>query len=87
MQTKFNIGERVYIYDLTKGAVEGVITSIFIKGIPTFVEGRRIPNTVTVIPPRYTIEDSGCQYLDVNEKDVFRTKKELVIEMTRRLNE
>lgn len=87
METKFNIGERVYIYDLTKGAVEGVITSIFIKGTTTFVEGRRQPFSITVTPPRYTIEDSGCQYLDVNEKDVFRTKKELVIEMTRRLNE
>jgi hypothetical protein len=85
MQTKFNIGEVVYIYDITKGIVEGIITQIHTQAqLQHRDSGYPIALNYTT---RYTIESATHEYDYEPEHTIYRSRKELTEVMFKMLKE
>ena len=85
MKTKFDIGEVVYIYDITKGIVEGIITQIHTQAqLQHRDSGYPIALNYTT---RYTIESATHEYDYEPEHCIYKSRTELAKAMIAQLKD
>lgn len=83
MQTKFNIGDTVYIYDITDGIVEGVVTQIYVQSHKQYKQDESV--LILSYSTTYSVENRKAEYIDIPEHVIYRTRKELAETITRNL--
>lgn len=83
MQTKFNIGDTVYIYDITDGIIEGVVTQIYVQSHKHYTQDEDVH--ILSYSTTYSVENRKAEYIDIPEHVIYRSRKELAEMINRNL--